>query len=100
MPDATIIRGLVDPLLPMGFETSAGIELRDGRKLYAIFDRPSRRVMIVAHPVRRGDMTAVELMRWSAALPPFAGDLLDELIDPANHDGVQTALSLLRNGSL
>lgn len=97
MPDATIIRGLVDPLLPMGFETSAGIELRDGR---TIFDRLSRRVMIVAHPVRRGDMTAVELMRWSAALPPFTGDLLDELIDPANHDGVQTALSLLRNGSL
>jgi hypothetical protein len=100
MPDSKIIRGLIDPLFPMGFEVSAGIELDDGRKLYAIFDRRSHRVMIVAHPVRTGDMTAVALTTWTAARPPFAGDLLDELIDPTNGDGISTALSLLKNGSL
>jgi len=100
MPDTTIARGLIDPLFPMGFEISAGIELQDGRKLYAIFDRRSNRVMIVAHPVRTGDMTAVALVAWTSSRPPFAGDLLDELIDPANRDGISTALSLLKNGSL
>jgi hypothetical protein len=100
MPDTTIIRGLIDPLFPMGFEVSAGIELHDGRKLYAIFDRRSRRIMIVAHPVRTGDMTAVALTKWTASCPPFAGDLLDELIDPDNRQGIDTALSLLKNGSL
>ncbi len=100
MQDATITNGLVDPLLPMGFPISAGIQLSDGRRLYAIFEQRSRRIMIVAHPVRTGDMTAIALAPWTAARIPFAGDLLDELIDPHNGEGISTALSLLSNGGL
>jgi len=100
MHDTTIVRGLIDPLLPMGFPVSAGIQLSDGRRLYAIFEQRSRRIMIVAHPVRTGDMTAVALAPWTAARLPSAGDLLDELIDPRNGQGIAVALSLLKNGSL
>jgi hypothetical protein len=91
---------LIDPLKVMGFELSAGIQLDDGRRLYAIFDGRSRRIMIVAHPVARGDMPAVALSPWTAGRVPLAGDLLDELVDPRNADGVQLALQLLRNGTL
>src|SRR5262245_21516964 len=98
--DTRIVHGLIDPLKVMGFDLSAGIQLGDGRRLYAIFDRRSRRIMIVAHPVARGDMAAVALSPWTAGHMPLAGDLLDELVDPRNADGVQLALQLLRNGSL
>jgi hypothetical protein len=91
---------LIDPLKVMGFELSAGIQLDDGRRLYAIFDQRSRRIMIVAHPVARGDMAAVALSPWTSGRVPLAGDLLDELVDPRNADGVQLALQLLRNGTL
>jgi len=98
--DTRISHGLIDPLKVMGFELSAGIQLDDGRRLYAIFDARSRRIMIVAHPVARGDMPAVALSPWTAGRVPLAGDLLDELVDPRNADGVQLALQLLRNGTL
>ena len=100
MPESRITHGLVDPLKVMGFEMSAGVEMDDGRKLYAIFDKRSRRIMIVAHPVRTGDMAAVALAPWTSARAPLAGDLLDELVDPRNLEGVRLALQLLRNGTL
>jgi hypothetical protein len=99
--DTTMItNGLIDPLTPLGFPVSAGVVLQDGRRLYAIFDVRSRRVMIVGHPVRQGNMTAVALSPWTSARPPTAGDLLDELIDPRHADGMRVALDLLRNGTL
>jgi hypothetical protein len=98
--DTRITHGLVNPLAALGFEVSAGIHTEDGRRLYAIFDRRSRRIMIVAHPVRSGDMAAVALSPWTSARVPLAGDLLDELVDPRNAEGVQLALQLLRNGTL
>jgi hypothetical protein len=98
--DATIARGLLDPLARMGFGVSAGIETSDGTRLFAIFEVRSRRIMIVAHPARSGNMTAIALAPWTSARPPLAGDLLDELIDPRNMDAIRTALSLLRDGSL
>ena len=96
----TIAHGLIDPLSALGFPVSAGVELNDGRRLFSIFEPRSRRIMIVAHPVARGDMPAVALSPWTAGRVPFAGDLLDELVDPRNADGVQLALQLLRNGTL
>lgn len=100
MADASITRGLVDPLAKMGFPISAGVQLDDGSLLYAIFDGKRRRVMIVAHPTANGDMAAVALAPWTAEDEPRAGDLLDELVDPRNAEGVQLALQLLRNGAL
>ena len=100
MQDTRILRALVDPLAPLGFPMSAGIQLSDGRRLYAIFERRGRRIMMVAHPVRTGNMTAVALAPWNPAGDPLAGDLLDELIDPRNERAVQNALVLLRDGSL
>jgi hypothetical protein len=97
---SSITHGLLDPLARMGFEVSAGIELADGRKLFAIFEQRTRRIMLVAHPARTGDMTAIALAPWTAARPPLAGDLLDELIDPRNVEAIRTALELLRNGGL
>jgi hypothetical protein len=76
------------------------VQLADGHRLYAIYEQHSRRIMVVAHPVRHGDMTAVALAPWTGSRPPNAGDLLDELIDPAHAEGLALALSLLRNGSL
>jgi hypothetical protein len=98
--DSTIIHGLIDPLAPMGFPVSAGIVLDDARRLYAVFDDHSRRIMIVGHPVRQGNMTAVALAPWTSARLPSAGDLLDELIDPRHDDSLRVALDLLRNGTL
>jgi hypothetical protein len=100
MPSITITRGLVDPLAALGFPTSAGVQLSDGHRLYAIFEQHSRRVMLVAHPVRHGDMTAVALSPWTGPRQPLAGDLLDELVDPAHAGGIALALQLLRDGSL
>ncbi len=100
MADIRIVRGLVQPLSPMGFDVSAGIQTSDGRRLYAIFERVSRRIMIVAHPVRNGNMTALALAPWSSPRAPFAGDLLDALVDPAHRAAVESAIALLRNGSL
>jgi len=100
MPEARIKHGLVDPLKVIGFELSAGIQMDDGRRLYAIFDQRTRRIMIVAHPVRTGDMAAVALSPWTSPRAPLAGDLLDELLDPRNLEGVRLALQLLRNGTL
>jgi len=98
--ESTITHGLIDPLASLGFPVSAGIVLSDARRLYAIFDERSRRIMIVGHPVRQGNMTAVALTPWTSARPPCAGDLLDELIDPRHGDGLRVALDLLRNGTL
>ena len=100
MSQITIRKGLVNPLAALGFAISAGVQLSDGHRLYAIFEQHSRRVMMVAHPVRHGDMTAVALAPWTGPRPPCAGDLLDELIDPAHAEGIELALSLLRNGRL
>ncbi len=100
MTHPTISKGLINPLLALGFQLSAGVQLSDGHRLYAIFEQHSRRIMLVAHPVRHGDMTAVAIAPWTAARLPLAGDLLDELIDPAHADRLALALSLLRNGSL
>jgi hypothetical protein len=100
MTDTTITRGLIDPLATLGFATSAGVQLADGHRLYAIFEHHSRRVMLVAHPVRHGDMTAVALAPWTGTRPPNAGDLLDELVDPSHAEGIALALALLRDGSL
>ncbi len=100
MTNATIAHGLIDPLATLGYLVSAGIVLEDGRRLFAIFDGHSRRIMIVGHPVRQGNMTAVALAPWTSARPPTAGDLLDELIDPRHVDGLRVALDLLRNGTL
>jgi len=100
MTPATITRGLINPLAALGFSISAGVQLSDGHRLYAIFEQHSRRVMMVAHPVRHGDMTAVALAPWTGSRPPCAGDLLDELVDPAHAGGVALALALMRDGSL
>jgi len=56
--------------------------------------------MIVAHPARSGDMTAVSLSPWTAARFPSAGDLLDELVDPRNLETLRGAIALLRDGGL
>jgi len=100
MADASITRGLVDPLAKLGFPISAGVQLDDGSLLYAIFDKQRRRVMIVAHPSAHGDMAAVALSPWMAAEEPRTGDLLDELVDPRNIEAVRLALRLKRDGSL
>jgi len=100
MPTTIIRKGLVNPLSALGFAISAGVQLADGHRLYAIFEQHSRRVMIVAHPVRHGDMTAVALTPWTGPRPPCAGDLLDELVDPSHAGGIEVALSLLRDGRL
>ena len=95
-----ITHGLIDPLQSLGFSASAGVSLQDGTVLYAVFDQRSRRIMIVAHPARSGNMAAIALAPWTAAHEPFAGDLLDELIDPAHTTAIESAVSLLRNGDL
>jgi len=100
MSSNIISRGLVNPLQSLGFLVSAGVQFADGHRLYAIFEQRSRRVMLVAHPVRQGDMAAVALAPWTGSHLPSAGDLLDELVDPAHAEGLARALSLLRNGSL
>ena len=56
MSETSISHGLLDPLARMGFGVSAGIEMSDGTKLFAIFETKSRRIMIVAHPARAGDI--------------------------------------------
>ena len=65
----------------MGFELSAGIQLDDGRRLYAIFAR-SRRIMIVAHPWHAATWPGRARV-GTAGRVPLAGDLLDELLDRA-----------------
>ena len=97
---ASIARGLIDPLFALGFPVSAGVELNDGRRLFSIFEPRSRRIMIVGHPVRSGDMTAVSLSPWTSARFPLSGDLLDELVDPRNTETLRGAIALLRDGSL
>lgn len=96
----TIAHGLIDPLSALGFPVSAGVELNDGRRLFSIFEPRSRRIMIVAHPARSGDMTAVSLSPWTSARFPSAGDLLDELVDPRNLETLRGAIALLRDGGL
>jgi len=98
MTPATIVHGLVDPLLGLGFPVSAGVELDDGRRLFSIFEPRSRRIMIVAYPARAGDMTAVSLSPWTAARFPSSGDLLDELVDARNLDTLRGAIALLLDG--
>ena len=100
MSHISISHGLLDPFAHMGFGISAGIELSDGVKLYAIFETDSRRIMIVAHPARSGDMAAIALSSWTSPRPPLVGDLLDELIDPSHVEAIRRALTLLREGSL
>ncbi|MGQ0551780.1 MAG: hypothetical protein ACT4PU_01005 [Planctomycetota bacterium] len=100
MPDATILRGQADPLAPLGFPISAGIQLSNGQRLFSIFERAGRRIMLVAHPVRTGNMAAVALAAWPHEREPLSGDLLDELIDPRNATILRDALQLLRSGSL
>lgn len=93
-----IIRGFVDPLKRMGYSASAAVEVRGEQKihkLYAIFDERSRRVMVIAHPVKRGDMAAVALCPWTAPIAPLSGDLLDELVDPRAEEGLKIAIKVL-----
>jgi hypothetical protein len=97
--DVSIVRGLINPLVERGFTTSAGVRLSDGQRLFAIFEERSRRIVVVAHPVRTGNMNGVTLSPWTAARPPRAGDLLDELVDPRNVEKLRSARQLLDEGA-
>jgi hypothetical protein len=97
-----VVRGIPDALKPMGFPHSAGIALDDGSLLYAFYDERKQppRIMIVAHPTAAGDMRAVELLKCTSDSRRSAGDLLDELVDPANKATLEMCARLAAKGAI